>query len=301
MNYDDILLFVKLVNIGTFSGLAKSINVTQSTISKKIQKLEQQLNLQLIHRNSRTLELTADGELLYENFRYYEGSLKDSLSTVINRQNKVAGILKVSLPKIINDKILLPHFYKFMQKYPEAKIIISYNANRVDLLKEGFNLAISMQQPISENNKIRLLKKSKIKLFTTTSYQELYGLPQTPSDLPKHNLVAAALNGEPLNDLFVTNINSESDELVRLNPSLYVSNAIYNVDLTTSGHFIASSAEILVYNELLEESLIPVLPDYCFGSVNFYLLRSNEIHTKLEQVFVDFIVECFDQIPSNFN
>ena len=64
MNYDDILLFVKLVNIGTFSGLAKSINVTQSTISKKIQKLEQQLNLQLIHRNSRTLELTADGELL---------------------------------------------------------------------------------------------------------------------------------------------------------------------------------------------------------------------------------------------
>ena len=237
MNYDDILLFVKLVNIGTFSGLAKSINVTQSTISKKIQKLEQQLDLQLIHRNSRTLELTADGELLYENFRYYEGSLKDSLSTVINRQNKVAGVLKVSLPKIINDKILLPHFYKFMQKYPEAKIIISYNANRVDLLKEGFNLAISMQQPISENNKIRLLKKSKIKLFTTTSSQELYGLPQTPSDLPKHNLVAAALNGEPLNDLVVTNINSESDELVRLNPSLYVKDNAQSLQIDSSIKF----------------------------------------------------------------
>lgn len=301
MNYDDILLFVKLVNIGTFSGLAKSINVTQGTISKKIQKLEQDLNLQLIHRNSRTLELTAEGELLYEKFCRYERSLKDSLDDVINRQNKVAGILKVSLPKIINDKILMPYFHKFMQKYPEAKIIISYNTNKVDLLKDGFNLAISMQQPISENNKIRLLKKSKIKLFTTSLYQQLYGLPKTPTELAKHNLVAAALNGELLNNLVVTNIDDEYDELVSLNPSLYVNNAIYNVDLAASGHFIASSAEILVHNELLDERLIPVLPDYYFGSVNFYLLRSNEIHSKLEQVFVDFIIKCFNQASFEIN
>lgn len=293
MNYDDIFLFVKLINVGTFSGLAKALNTTQGTISKRIQRLEEQLNLQLIHRNSRTLETTVEGRLLYDKFNHYEVDLKDSLEDVINKQSRISGILKISIPKVVSDKILMPYFHEFKEKYPEAQIIISYNANKVDLLKEGLNLAISMQQPDSINNKIKLLKKSRIKLFTTEAYRERYGLPQTLDDLSQHNLIGYAQNNVSIPELLATNIHNDTDELIPIKPNVYVNNAIHNIDMAYSGDFITNVAEFLINRELITGKLIPVLPDYYFGKVNFYLIRGNEIHSKLEQVFVNFIENCF--------
>ena len=293
MNYDDIFLFVKLVNVGTFSGLAKSLNTTQGTISKRIQKLEEQLNLQLIHRNSRTLEVTPEGRLLYEKFNHYESSLKDSLDDVINQQTRITGTLHISLPKIVSDIILMPHFHKFKAKYPEAEIIISYNADRVDLLKEGFNLAISMYKPEVMSNKIKLLAKSQIKLFATEEYAKRYGLPQTLEELAKHNVVGFASHGIPRKESQVTNLKDNSIELLKSNRNLYVNNALHNTAIINQGHFLSYSPEFFALKDTLSKSLIPVLPNYSFATINFYLIRSNEIHNKLEQVFVKFIEECF--------
>ncbi|TXI92208.1 MAG: LysR family transcriptional regulator [Neisseriales bacterium] len=293
MNYDDIFLFVKLVNVGTFSGLAKSLNTTQGTVSKRIQKLEDQLNLQLLHRNSRTLEVTPEGRLLYEKFHHYESSLKDSLDDVINQQNRITGTLHISLPKIVSDTILMPHFHKFAAKYPEAQIVISYNADRVDLLKEGFNLAISMYKPEVMSNKIKLLAKSAVKLFATEEYKERYGLPQTLKELSKHNIVGFASHGIPRNETQVTNLKDNSIELFRSNRNIYVNNALHNIGMVSSGHFLTYSSELFIQKDPITKSMIQVLPNYSFATISFYLIRSNEIHNKLEQVFVKFIEECF--------
>ena len=198
MLYDDIFLFVKLINSGSFSKLSQSVNISQGTISKRIQSLEEELHLQLIKRNSRgLLELSPEGESLYNSFSIHEDKLKESLEEVISLQNIVKGSIHVALPLMIYNKIILPHLDGFIAKYPEAKIIISFTGNQIELLKDNFNLAVTMQQPQSQSTKIKLLQKSRIKLFASKTYIEKHGAPIQLDELSQHNIAGLSINRIP--------------------------------------------------------------------------------------------------------
>ena len=296
MNYDDIFLFIKLIQIGTFSGLAKSLNMTQSTVSKRIQKLEGDLNLQLIQRNSRNFEITEDGRLLYDKFHAHQSNLNASLEDIINKQNIAKGSLHISVPKIINDRILAPYLHEFYIQHPSSELIISYNAKINDLLKEGFNLAISTQKPSSLNAKIKLLKKSHFKLFASKTYAERYGLPTQLSELKNYPMIGRSINTVPLKEIQVTHIESEQDEMLYHNSPIYINNSIDNIEMARSGHFIINIPEVFITHDLIQGSFVPVLPEYSFGDINFYLIRNNSIHSKLEKVFTDFIDSCFSKV-----
>lgn len=101
MNFDDIFLFVKLVNIGTFTELAKQLNVSQSTVSRRIQSLEESINTKLIKRNSRgVIEVTTEGQSLYNNFSYIEEQAVVTFQKWINNSKQIKGILRVGVPKL---------------------------------------------------------------------------------------------------------------------------------------------------------------------------------------------------------
>ena len=84
--------------------------------------------------------------------------------------------------------------------------------------------------------------------------------------------------------------------MISYESSIYINNAIYNIEMATKGEFIISIAELFVANDIACENLVPILPDYSFGDLNFFLIRPNQIHNKLEQVFAEFIEYCFSHI-----
>ncbi|MBK2144396.1 LysR family transcriptional regulator, partial [Francisella tularensis] len=119
MNFDDIFLFVKLVNIGTFTELAKQLNVSQSTVSRRIQSLEESINTKLIKRNSRgVIEVTTEGQSLYNNFSYIEEQAVVTFQKWINNSKQIKGILRVGVPKLFFDNLVAPKLDTFYTRYP---------------------------------------------------------------------------------------------------------------------------------------------------------------------------------------
>lgn len=103
MNFDDIFIFVKLIDIGTFTELAKHLNVSQSTVSRRIQNLEESVNMKLIKRNSRGLiEMTEDGESFYRSFKDIEKQANTTLQQIVNKSKEISGTLKVGIPKLFS-------------------------------------------------------------------------------------------------------------------------------------------------------------------------------------------------------
>lgn len=307
LNYDDIFLFVKLINIGSFSALAKVLNTSQATISRRIQNLENQLHLQLIRRHSRgMLGMTPDGEILYARFSEQERILGSALKEVIDRQSMVKGTLKIAIPLLLYNKVLTPYIHIFQENYPDAKLIISYAAGSVDLLKDNFDLAISSSLPASQTNTIKLLNSYHYKLYATNEYILKYGQPKTPEDLIQHKLIGSSINtvekylviGQSLDNLIdkhleATNINNNKTSVIDYNPSICVSNAFANIDMVYNNNYIVKALDLFMSNDLAHRKVQLILPEYIFGSSKFYLIRNNGIHSKLEQAFVEFIEESF--------
>lgn len=295
VSYDDIFLFIKLINVGTFSGLAKVLNTTQGTISRKIQQLEGDLRLQLIKRNSRGLfEMTPDGEILYNKFSGQEENLNNALEDVINRQNIIKGTLKVALPMLLYNTLLVPYIHEFHKSYPDAKLIISYSTGQpIDVLKENIDLAISPHRPTVQNVKIRLLKKAHSKLYATNEYIQKYGAPEYLEDLAKHQIVGTAINNVPNNCWEVTELNSGNQILINHESSIYIS-ALHNTAMALSDNYIIKAIDFFMQKNLDNGEIQEILPNYSFGTNNFYLIRSNGIQSKLERVFIEFIESCLN-------
>ncbi len=300
MNYDDIFLFVKLINIGSFSGLAKTLNTTQGTVSRRIQNLEEHLHLQLIRRNSRgLLEMTPDGEILYARFSEQENILNNALEDVIDRQSSIKGKLKVAIPLLLYNKVLAPYIHNFQDSYPDAKLIISYAGGSVDLLKDNIDIAISTCQPSSQTAKIKLLNSYRYRLYATDEYILKNGQPTTPEDLPRHNLVGSAVDNVPDKRLESTNINNNSTQIIDYDPGIYISNAFYNIDMVYSGNYIIKALDLFMSNDVASGKVKVILPEYTFGTSKFYLVRNSGIKSKLERVFVEFMEECFAKCSNN--
>lgn len=293
--------------MGSFSGLAKNLHTTQATISRRIQNLEENLHLQLIRRNQRGLfKMTPDGEILYAKFSEQERILGSALKEVINRQNAVRGTLRIAIPLLLYNKVLAPHIHIFQEDYPEAKLIISYAAGSVDLLKDNFDLAVSTSLPVSQTSTIKLLNSYHYRLYATNEYILKYGQPNTPEELIQHKLIGSSINtvekylviGQSPDNLIdkhleATNTNTNKTSIIDYNPSICISNAFANIDMVYNNNYIVKALDLFMYNDLTHGKVQLILPEYTFGSSKFYLIRNNGIRSKLEQAFVEFIKESF--------
>lgn len=144
INFDDI--FIKLIDIGTFTELAKHLNVSQSTVSRRIQNLEESVNMKLIKRNSRGLiEMTEDGESFYMSFKDIERQANTTLQQIVNKSKEISGTLKVGIPKLFLDNILADKLGIFYARYPNVKLVFSYTAGIIDLVKDDIDIAITIK------------------------------------------------------------------------------------------------------------------------------------------------------------
>lgn len=233
MNFDDIFLFVKLVNIGTFTELAKQLNVSQSTVSRRIQSLEESINTKLIKRNSRgVIEVTTEGQSLYNNFSYIEEQAVVTFQKWINNSKQIKGILRVGVPKLFFDNLVAPKLDTFYTRYPNVQLVFSYTAGIVDLVKDNIDIAIT-KKPTTNNCTIKTLLKSKNKLYASKKYIQEKGVPETIKELENHSIVGFIDNDKCQNALVGFSELDNSSLEINISPDLFLNNAIYDINLAT--------------------------------------------------------------------
>lgn len=292
--YDEILIFIDLVNRGGFTEVARHLDINQSTVSRKIQQIEKKLGLILIKRNVRQFELTEHGEKLYSLFKGYNGEVSRLLGFLNNADETIQGKLHVALPITFSRYAISPHISEFARKNPKLRLKLHFHHNEVNMLKENYDIVITSHVPRQQTQKLRIIHKVKIILCCSRKYIDNFGLLSNFTSVDKHNFLCQSVASNTMfNELSMFR---ESDNIkignIKIKSNIHLSNYMHAKIIIKNGDYIAAMPEEYIKSELDCGEFIRILPEYYFGYINFYLLKNIEDSDARFIKFREFIDDC---------
>lgn len=221
MNLNDVSLFIQVVEHNSFTATADKLGIQKSTISRRISQLEDDLGVRLIHRTTRKLSLTDEGQDLFERCQPLMDELVNATDHVTSKQSEPKGRLRITMPPEMGLFIMNDVVASFVEKYPLIKVDVELSPRVVDLVEEGIDLALRVGA-LSDSSLIgRRIAEVRLRLFASRQYLEEHGSPKTPNDLKEHKCIGTLLNtqgwpfsnwndGQPVNLDFRLRANSLS-------------------------------------------------------------------------------------------
>jgi DNA-binding transcriptional LysR family regulator len=185
---DCIQSFVRVVETGSFSAVAREFNTTQPTISKQIAALEDYLNAQLLTRSTRKLQLTQEGERFFEHCQELLDAAAVAEASVGQRQ-KPMGVLRVSCPVAFGQHQVIPYLKGFLERYPDIRLDLTLSDRFVDLIEDGTDLAIRIGQVNDPTLIVHHIGITHRVTVAATSYFRDRAEPRTPEELVEHNCI----------------------------------------------------------------------------------------------------------------
>lgn len=297
--YANASTFCRLVELKNFTAVAKKMFVNQSTISRRIIALENELQVQLIKRNTRKIEITSDGHNFYRLFIEHENALKNTIDHFKSVKVNSKTTLRITVPLGLANHIISPHIAKYIREHPNLTLQIFYQNREVDLVKEIFDIAILRHIPKQQTLKIRRLCSAKFNLYCSPEYIKRYGSPQVISDLSKHIIVGRINDDNTVDELAVINCPNGDQVSIENTGPIFINNIDAALKIAKSGHAIIGGTDLLYAEEISQGTLVKIMPGYTFTSTEFYLVRlSNTMNTQLDD-FIEFIENCFDKYVDN--
>jgi len=186
---NDIAIFTKVVEHHSFSGAARYLGLPNSAVSRKVARLEHQLGVKLLQRTTRKLHLTEAGELFYQHCSHIVAEAEDAERLVSDLQQQPRGHLKITTPIALGSYFICEFVAEFMVKYPEMNVEMELTGRMVDLIEEGFDLAIRAGQPEESSLVGRKLGVAKQLIVASPEYLQQHESIKTPEDLKSHTCI----------------------------------------------------------------------------------------------------------------
>jgi DNA-binding transcriptional LysR family regulator len=182
--------FVRVVEAGSFSAVARERNTSQSNVSKQIAALEDYLGSKLLTRTTRSLVLTDDGQQYFEEARRLVSEVYEAEIRLRHGEEQLRGMLRVAAPLTFGLRVLMPHVQNFLKLHPNIKIDLRLSDNIIDLVEEGVDLAVRITHLSDSGLVARRIGESKAVLTASQKYiaslPNGLALPNMPDDLQKH-------------------------------------------------------------------------------------------------------------------
>ena len=196
---NDLLIFARVAELGSFSRAAGQLGLPKSTVSRRLAGLEQRVGERLLLRTTRRQTLTEFGRQLLEHARQVVAEVDAVAALSAHRQSAPGGRLRVSMPGDVANLLLADALAAFVALYPAISLELDLSARRVDLLGEGFDLAVRMGDlPDDALLAARKLAVFPVGLYAAPDYLAAHGEPQEPADLARHDALRQLRStGEP--------------------------------------------------------------------------------------------------------
>ena len=285
----DLLLFARIVECGSFSAAADRVGQPKSTVSRRLSLLETQLGERLLQRTTRRLVLTEFGASLLEHARKVTEEVEAAGALAQHRQQAPSGLLRVSMPGDFANHAMGTLMARFMEKYPAISLEIDLSPRRVDLVAEGFDLAIRMGTlPDDSTLAARAVAISRLALYASPGYTALRGLPEQPDDLYKHDLLSLP---PKLNGMIRWHLLRGKTEWERELPARMIANSPeLLVRMACTGIGIAASTELFAQSFLESGQLVRVLPEWSFPTVTGWaVFPGRRLMPAKTRVFLDML------------
>ncbi len=262
LDANDLILFARVIEAGSFSRAAERIDLPKSTLSRRITLLETKLGERLLIRSTRRLEITEFGERILGHAKRLLEETESASAMALYRQEMPRGLLRVSMPPNFNEFDLAPLLLQFAASYPEVRLELDISPRRVDLVAERFDLAVRVASRLPDDSTLvaRKLWDLHTHLYASPAYLKRYGEPEKPDDLPNHvclSLISG--NGEAL----PWQLSSRTAQWEGMPNGPLSSNSLsLQRDLAVHGMGIVGLADHFV-GKLLEQGLLKqVLPEW---------------------------------------
>ncbi|MFT4182152.1 MAG: LysR family transcriptional regulator [Rhizobium sp.] len=188
--------FVEAVEAGGFSAAAARMNLSRSAVGKTIAKLEKRLSVRLFHRTTRMQSLTEEGQAFYERCRRALDEIQSGEAMLESGKREVAGRLRISMPVLFGRRCVAPLLMELAREHPNLELDLSFSDRIVDLIDEGFDLAIrNGPLPDAPGLLTRRVARHRMVVCASPDYLARRGTPRTIADLHEHDLIAYARAG----------------------------------------------------------------------------------------------------------
>lgn len=193
---DDIPAFVTVVETGGFSAAARRMNVSRSAVGKAVARLEHRLGVRLFHRTTRRQSLTEDGQAFHERCRRALDELRAGAALLDSGRTTVSGKLRVSVPVLFGRLCVAPVLLNLAAIHPDLQIDLSFSDRPVDLIEDGFDLAIrNGALGDAPGLMARLVARPRTSVFAAPAYIGRHGAPATLDDVARHTAIVYARGG----------------------------------------------------------------------------------------------------------
>jgi DNA-binding transcriptional LysR family regulator len=187
---DDIAVFVEAAEAGGFAPAAARLHLTRSAVGKAVARLEARLGVRLFHRTTRLQSLTDDGAAFFDHCRRGLAEIRAGRALLDTGRRVASGRLRVSVPLSFGRRCVAPVLLALARRHPELSLEIDFNDRPVDLVEEGFDLAVR-SGPVGDsgNLMVRLLMRQGMMLVAAPDYLALRGMPAGLDDLAAHDCI----------------------------------------------------------------------------------------------------------------
>jgi DNA-binding transcriptional LysR family regulator len=269
----EMQLFVALIERSSFTAAARAMLITPSAASKLIKRLEGRLGVRLVNRTTRSIAPTEEGLLYYNNVKRILQDIDDTESRIASSQQQVSGTLRISAPSAFSAFHLPKLLAEFRKLNPLVGLDVTYLDRFVDVVEEGFDLAIRIGALPTSKVPFTVLCENLRFLIASQDYIATYGMPQQISDLVSHQLIDfTSLSSNGTWELL------ENGELIAvpIRSACRVSHGLAALMMCEQGMGIVPAAEFAAARFLAEGQLVRVLPNCVFPFSFIYVLYANQ-------------------------
>ncbi|MCB6185148.1 LysR family transcriptional regulator [Leeia sp. TBRC 13508] len=293
---DEISALLAVASEGSFVAAGRFMQRHPTVISKRIAALEKRLGVRIIERTTRQVRLTDTGLQLVQRLRMAMGAIQEAEQEAMAGAAEVRGILRLAFPAAMGRQWLAPMLPEFMQAHPQLSIVIDYSERFIDLIAEGFDVAIRIGELKDSRLIAKRLGEHRRILCASPAYLEHYGVPDKPQDLLKHNCLR--FSGFATFPEWRLS-NGIETEKVSVTGSLTTNDSESLLEAALAGLGVLAAGEWLMSRDMQGGKLIQILPDWQLdmqGSI--YLVRpSAKYPSAASQAFKSWIERKFQDGP----
>jgi len=292
---DGISVFAAVVDAGTFTGAARALRASKASVSMQIQKLEDRLGVRLLNRTTRRLSLTDEGRAFYEHARRILDEAREAVDALDSLHAAPRGVLRINAPMSFGIQHLGPAVADFMHAYPDIEIDMVLNDRRVDVIEDGYDMAIRIARLPDSSLIARRLAPCRRIVIASPDYWDRKGRPRRPEDLKHHDALIYDYLAEPDTWTFRDGHGQIS---VNVTGRMRANNGEVLLEAARRGLGVVYTPTFFCCGDVRDGALETVLEDFDDEPISIYAVYPHRRHLSPRvRAFVDFLADRFGENP----
>lgn len=288
-------VFTAVVDCGSFAGAGNKLDMSPAMVTRYVAQLEEHLGVRLLHRTTRKQSLTEEGSDYYQRTLQILTSIEDAEHSATKGKADPRGILRITMAAGLGIGHLDQAIAVYLQRYPNVEIDVMTSERFVDLVDEGYDLALRVAKQIAPGLIARRIAPVNIAVCASPEYLKAHGTPQSPEELVEHNCLFYS-SSTYRNRWHFTRDGEE--QIVQVKGNFHVNNGNMLVNAAMAGMGVVYEPDFQVAEFIKQKRLVQILKDWETDDFSLFAVYANRQFLPMKvRSFIDFLLEYIGPQP----